>query len=52
MHIAYLEAKMSIYTAQKALKSLMLAKKVNLFKKYAYFLNVFFKKSVVVLYKR
>ena len=49
--MTYLKAKISIQPAQKASIALLLAKKVNISKQYADFLDVFSKKSVSVLSK-
>lgn len=47
--MAYLRAKISIYPAQKAEMSLLLAKEVSVLKEYIDFSSVFFKKSATVL---
>ena len=52
MHMAYLEAKMSIQPISKAQMTLLLAKRVSVPKEYAEFLDVFLKKSTAVLSKR
>lgn len=49
MYLAYLGIKLLINLAQNAQIALLLAKKISVFKEYADFLNVFFKKSTVVL---
>lgn len=47
--MAYLGPKTLIYLVCKAQITLVLAKKINIFKKYTNFENIFFKKSVIVL---
>lgn len=50
MYMTCLKAKMSIYLDWKAQIILLLAKNVSIPKEYANFLNVFLKKSAVVLF--
>lgn len=52
MHVAYLRAKISIYSAQKAEIALWLAKKINVSTEYTDFSDVFFTKSAAVLLNR
>lgn len=49
IHIAYLGAKILIYLAWEAEMALLLAKKVNVLKKYSDFSDVFSNKSAVIL---
>lgn len=49
VHITYLKSKMLIYLACKAQITLLLAKKVSVFKEYADFLDIFSKKSIIML---
>lgn len=50
VYVAYLESKISIYSACEAPITLFLAKKITVCKKYADCLDVFSKKSVAVLF--
>ena len=52
MHVIYLGAKMSIYPMQKVEITLLLVKKVSIYKKYTHFSDVFSKKFAAVLPKR
>lgn len=48
--MAYLKSRILIYSAYETWIVLLLAKKINIPKKYANFLDVFFKKSAIILF--
>ena len=52
VYIASFILKITIYIAQKAQIALFIIKKIIILTKYAYFANIFFEKSAIVMLKR